>query len=311
MREEVSVKLDAKDKKLILELEKNSRASISDIAKKIRVSKEVANYRLKRLMDSGIIKGFYPIIDYFSIGLNFYKILMNLYNFDEKLLDKIIHDVKKVYGSNYSVLVQSIRDMEINMWIRHPKEFYDFYDRFINSYSSHIQDKEFFLVTRLYYKNHTFLHGDGTATVIGTSEHQTIDKIDFDILDALARDARMPTVEIANKLRLSPNTVQYRVRQLIQKGVIKGFRPRLDVSLLGYDTYKVLIMLNNSSKRRQLIQYMLMDPNVIKISKTIGNSDIEVKVNFRSLMELETFLRRLRVRNHSIRNFEIIAVAQD
>jgi len=303
--------LDTKDRKLIMELEKNARASVQEIARNIRVSKEVTTYRLKRLMDTGIVKGFFPVIDYFSIGLNSYKILFNLYNFDEVLLEKIMHDMKKVYGANYSILVQSIRDLEINLWIKQPKEFYDFYDAFLNSYSTHIQNKEFFLVTRIYYKTHEFIHGGNSSIMIGTSEHCAVDKTDMDIFDELSGNARMPTIEIAKRLKLSPNTVQYRMRQLLQKGVIKGFRPRLDVSLLGYDTYKVLIMLGNSSKRRQLIQTLLTEPNVVKISKTIGNSDMEIKVNFTSLMDLENFLRKLRTRNHSIRNFEIIAVAQD
>ncbi|OGX30752.1 MAG: hypothetical protein A2787_00145 [Omnitrophica WOR_2 bacterium RIFCSPHIGHO2_01_FULL_48_9] len=303
--------LDAKDRKLIMELERNARASVREIARNIRASKEVTNYRLKRLIDTGIVKGFFPVIDYFSIGLNSYKILFNLYNFDETLLEKIMHDMKKVYGANYSILVQSIRDLEINLWIKHPMEFYDFYDAFLNSYSTHIQNKEFFLVTRIYYKTHEFMHGGNSNIMIGTSGHCAVDKTDMDILDELSKNARMPTIEIAKRLKLSPNTVQYRIRQLLQNGVIKGFRPRLDVSLLGYDTYKVLIMLGNSSKRRQLIQTLLTEPNVVKISKTIGNSDMEIKVNFTSLMELENFLRKMRVRNHSIRNFEIIAVAQD
>ena len=303
--------LDAKDRKLLMELERNARASVREIARNIRASKEVTNYRLKRLIDTGIVKGFFPVIDYFSIGLNSYKILFNLYNFDETLLEKIMHDMKKVYGANYSILVQSIRDLEINLWIKHPMEFYDFYDAFLNSYSTHIQNKEFFLVTRIYYKTHEFMHGGNSNIMIGTSGHCAVEKTDMDILDELSKNARMPTIEIAKRLKLSPNTVQYRIRQLLQNGVINGFRPRLDVSLLGYDTYKVLIMLGNSSKRRQLIQTLLTEPNVVKISKTIGNSDMEIKVNFTSLMDLENFLRKLRTRNHSIRNFEIIAVALD
>lgn len=310
-KSEISIKLDAKDRKLLAALETDARASVTNLARKMGASKEVANYRLKRLADSGLIKGFYTVIDYFSFGLSLYKMLINFHDFDDHVLKKITADLKKVYGANYSVLVQSIRDLDITLWVRHPKEFYDFYDEFLDKYSAYIQNKEFFLVTRVYYLNHAYLHGSAASVVIGAGKHQKIDEKDFYILDVLSKHARMPTIEIAKKVKLTPNAVHYRIKQLLEKGVVKGFRPVIDSSLLGYDTYKVLIMLNNTSKRRMLIQTLLMNPNVLKISKTIGYSDMEVKVNFTSLMELENFLRSVRTKYHSIKNFEIIAVAED
>ena len=48
------LKLSIKDLKLLSELEKDSRTSLSGIAKKIGVSKEVVNYRFKRLKDEKI-----------------------------------------------------------------------------------------------------------------------------------------------------------------------------------------------------------------------------------------------------------------
>ena len=42
--------LDLKDKKILLELELNSRQSFSSIAKKVGLSKEVVNYRVNKLI---------------------------------------------------------------------------------------------------------------------------------------------------------------------------------------------------------------------------------------------------------------------
>ena len=48
--------MDEKDKKLLYLLDLNSRESESTLAKKLKTSKQVINYRIKRLSSEGIIK---------------------------------------------------------------------------------------------------------------------------------------------------------------------------------------------------------------------------------------------------------------
>ena len=55
-------KIDKKDMKILANLFVNSRQSDSSIAKKVRLSKQVVNYRIKNLIDKGIIKTFRTII---------------------------------------------------------------------------------------------------------------------------------------------------------------------------------------------------------------------------------------------------------
>ena len=50
--------LDLKDKKILVELELNSRRSNNQIAKKVNLSKEVVKYRIDRLLEKGVILRF-------------------------------------------------------------------------------------------------------------------------------------------------------------------------------------------------------------------------------------------------------------
>ncbi|MEM2338294.1 MAG: AsnC family transcriptional regulator, partial [Candidatus Bathyarchaeia archaeon] len=50
-----------------------------------------------------------------------------------------------------------------------------------------------------------------------------IDEVDQKILKLLQEDARLPFLEIAQKLRLSESTIRKRVQALKEKGVIKRF----------------------------------------------------------------------------------------
>ena len=56
-------KLDLKDKKILYELDLNSRQSFHQIAKKVGLSKDSIIYRVNKLKQDGIIKQFHTVID--------------------------------------------------------------------------------------------------------------------------------------------------------------------------------------------------------------------------------------------------------
>src|SRR3989344_960153 len=60
--------LDKIDKKILLALIKNSRSSITSIAKKANISRDVTNYRINRMLKKGIIRNFITEIDIEKLG---------------------------------------------------------------------------------------------------------------------------------------------------------------------------------------------------------------------------------------------------
>ena len=71
-------KLDKVDQKLIVELDKNSRQSASTLAKKLNTSQQVVSYRMKRLVQEGIITSFVSAISSVSLGLTVVKNLCSI-----------------------------------------------------------------------------------------------------------------------------------------------------------------------------------------------------------------------------------------
>mgnify|MGYP001567171561 FL=1 len=57
--------LDKIDRKILLELDTKARSSFNEIAKKLGIGKNNVQYRVKRLMEDGIIKKF---VTQFSLG---------------------------------------------------------------------------------------------------------------------------------------------------------------------------------------------------------------------------------------------------
>ncbi|MDX8351289.1 Lrp/AsnC family transcriptional regulator [Cognatiyoonia sp. IB215182] len=61
----------------------------------------------------------------------------------------------------------------------------------------------------------------------------TADPINDAILRALAADGRISNLQLADKVGLSPSACLRRVQELERKGVIKGYRARLDPGQTG------------------------------------------------------------------------------
>ena len=57
------VELDLLDKKILFELDLNSRQSNQEIARKVRSSKEVVSYRIKKLEENKVIFKYLTILD--------------------------------------------------------------------------------------------------------------------------------------------------------------------------------------------------------------------------------------------------------
>ena len=61
--------IDAFDRKIIAVLEKDGRLSVTELAKRVGLSKTPCQTRLKRLTDRGYIRGFKAVVDPEKLGL--------------------------------------------------------------------------------------------------------------------------------------------------------------------------------------------------------------------------------------------------
>ena len=64
------VLMDELDLAILRELQRDGRASITDIARAIGKPRTTVANRLERLMEEGVIKGFKPILDFKKLGYN-------------------------------------------------------------------------------------------------------------------------------------------------------------------------------------------------------------------------------------------------
>ena len=84
-------KLDVKDRKILYELDLDSRQSFSQLGKKVSLHKDVVAYRVKKLQEKGIIKNFYTFIDSSKLlGLMAFRCYCSFQNITPKIKQEII-----------------------------------------------------------------------------------------------------------------------------------------------------------------------------------------------------------------------------
>lgn len=68
------IKLDKKDRKILYQLDIDGRQTLSQLGKKISLSKQVVDYRLKNLVKTSVISEFYTVINFSKLGYTQYKL---------------------------------------------------------------------------------------------------------------------------------------------------------------------------------------------------------------------------------------------
>ena len=90
------LKVDKLDVKLLDALRDDARSSLKDLSKKCRMSKQTILYRMNKLVESKIIKGFHANINYTSLGYDMYYLFIKTrYLSDE---DAFVKELSRIKG---------------------------------------------------------------------------------------------------------------------------------------------------------------------------------------------------------------------
>jgi Lrp/AsnC family transcriptional regulator for asnA, asnC and gidA len=111
--------LDEKNRNLLNILQKDSRAPYSQIAKEVGLSEATVRYRVKKLIEAGIIKKFTVLLDpkkigYLNTGILMVKLIPDLFEQASKEISDLveIHHVFQHTGEYDIIAVVQARDLE-------------------------------------------------------------------------------------------------------------------------------------------------------------------------------------------------------
>ncbi|MBU4308248.1 MAG: Lrp/AsnC family transcriptional regulator, partial [Nanoarchaeota archaeon] len=88
--------IDERDKKILRELEENARQTDSSIAKKVRLSKQVTNYRIQQMIKQKIISNFYAVVNIGNLGLTTYYVFLQLEKISKEKEEDILKKINSI-----------------------------------------------------------------------------------------------------------------------------------------------------------------------------------------------------------------------
>ncbi|MBU0758103.1 MAG: Lrp/AsnC family transcriptional regulator [Nanoarchaeota archaeon] len=293
-----NIVLDKKDKKILYELDCNSRQSYSIIGKKVKMSKESVHYRVKRLEKNKIILGYYTMINPMRLGYWYFRIGINYHNIDNVTLKKLIDFLKKVKEVSWLGSHENIYDIVAVVLVNSIDELYLICKSISYNFQEHISKMEVTPGRDVHCFKSRAIHGindQSYLTLRGKNNNVKIDDKDKIILKFLA-DARISAVELGQKCNLTAKNVINRIKRLENKKVIVGYLTNFNYQILGLNYLKILLYLTRPTRKSEesIKSYLKTCPELLYISDAIGLADIEFEVVLRSHNAMYEFIDKLR-----------------
>lgn len=290
--------IDLKDRKILFELEQNSRQSLSQIAKKVGLKKETLFHRMKSLEKRGIIKNYLTEINVYKLGFQFYPILIKFQNTTPQIEERIFDYFEKSQFTAWLTKCEGFWDLNATLITKNNFELKIFLDEFLEKYSSYISDKHIFITTETHYFKRGFWLGKKTNQIVSTGGEPAIEleKSDISLLRILSTNARRPLVEIGKNLNLTAKNVAYKINKLKKNKIIQGSRILVDFSKIGYKFYKVWFSLQNITKQNLnvLMNYFQDHSNIIWATKLIGYYDLSIELEVKDIDEFREIIKNIK-----------------
>lgn len=289
----IMLKIDLKDRKILYELDLNCRQSNTQIGKKVGLKKDVVGYRIKRMQEEGIIQNYWTLIDTFKIGYNVFRLYFNFQYISTDIKNEIIKYFVNHQNSWAVLSIKTEIDLSVVIWVKDIFEFYQFWEKTLDKYEDYFSKYSISIYTQgIAYKKSFLLpeiteKSDRLYGIINCGGKTVdIDEKDYKLLNELAENARIPLIELAEKIGSSSQTVNYRVKNLVNSGIIKGFRVNLNLSKIDLHHFKVDIYLKDHKLKKPILNYLKEKPFVEYMNQAMGWADIEPEFVVKDMDEL-------------------------
>jgi Lrp/AsnC family leucine-responsive transcriptional regulator len=121
----------------------------------------------------------------------------------------------------------------------------------------------------------------------------TVDRTDWQLLEALQADGRASYADLARVVSMSPSAVAERVRRLEEAGVIAGYRATIDPVRVGLDVMAFVRLRYPNANYRPFHALLDSTPEIVEAHHVTGEDCFVLKVVTRSMRHLEEVTGRI------------------
>jgi Lrp/AsnC family leucine-responsive transcriptional regulator len=138
-----------------------------------------------------------------------------------------------------------------------------------------------------------------------------LDEFDLKLLDAIQRNVRLTADELAEKVCLSPSSVQRRLHRLREQKIIEAEVAIVSPEALGRGFTAIVEVTLNTDRPKIVEEFqrsIQTAPEVMQAYYVTGNADFILIVTAKSLKDYEEFTRRFLSERTYVRHFRTSVV---
>lgn len=113
-----------------------------------------------------------------------------------------------------------------------------------------------------------------------------LDRVDLELLTALSEDPRTTVVALAERLRLSRNTIQARMARLEQTGVFESYERSFSMEVLGFPLQAFINIGVRQTELPRIIAELARVPEIVQAHGLSGSIDLLARVACRDARHL-------------------------
>jgi Lrp/AsnC family leucine-responsive transcriptional regulator len=310
--------LDLKDRKILYQLDIDCRQTDSQIGKRVGLSKQTVAYRIKKLAKEKYIERFATVIDTYKIGFSKYKIYLSFENANKETIQKITNFLKSHKKTEWIATCSGKWDLIAGYLVKDVYEFNNAIKELEEKFSQFISSKEITISLGVpHWRKEYLLENKEHYPVVyqgKEKENFKLDVKDEKIIKLLVNNARMPVVKIAEKLKLTPRIVDYRIKELKKEKIILINRIFFNLNNIDWIYCKALIKFKNltDQKYKEFFNHCNSIKNLTYMINCIGCWDIELDFEIENFNEFHKIMLDLRDKfSDIIKNYDFVVIMKE
>jgi DNA-binding Lrp family transcriptional regulator len=307
-------KLDKLDRRILSELDHDSRQSISDIARRLRQGRDRVGYRVDQLTEREIILGFTTSMNIYRLGYTIFKSYLRLESSREssQALITYLRSHPRVY---WYALCDGGWDLMIAVFARNAREFHLIHSEIVTRFNDIVLNFSMYTLIELHLYRMGFLLGKETDHFLigGELGTETIDQQDYQILKILSDDSRKGLAQIATQIHSTPAVVKYRIARLERQGIISGYTIEPNLEKLDMMFFKAQLFLRNytSTLREEFREFCQQNPYISCYIEQLGDATLEIELQVHDYEQFNEIIDEIRASfSKLVRNFQTVLIRQ-
>src|SRR3989344_8466078 len=312
-----NIKIELKDRRILNALDRDSNASLPEIAKEALISKQVAEYRINKLVSQKTIYSFFTLVDLGRLGYSLFRVHIKLKNVSEEEYSKFVKSLFGEYPTFWVAFVSGSFDFIADIWAHHANEFDEVFNHILDRHKKIIYSYEIFSLLELVLYDYGYFLDKNTnrhkVSIFKKEEIVKIDNMDKKILSVIKSNSRFSYEEIGRRVNLTRNSVKYRIKNLEKQGIIAGYKMMVDFKHFNRLSYKIFIKYDHSKidQEKKLLEFIQNKSGILAHTKLLGKWNLDIEIQPEDAKELQKFIIGLRSKFSLIENYELVQIIED